>query len=228
MAERPRDGPAGRTLGHDSLRRAVRPRHHLPRRRPVDLEDCEALAAADVVVVGAPLDGGTSHRPGTRFGPQAIRQTDYLPHDGSRPHLALRVDALQDLRVARRRRRRDAAGGAGDVAARTLEEAVYAVASQGTIPLVLGGDHSIALAGRDRRGPAPRLRQGLDDPLRRARRHRRHRVRLALRPRPADAPADRVRCAARRPVPADGAARLLARTRRPWAGWPSRTCGPSR
>ena len=51
---------------------------------------------------------------------------------------------------------------------------------------------------RDRRGPAPRLRQGVDDPLRRPRRHRRHRVRLALRPRPADAPADRVaaRCAA--------------------------------
>ena len=90
---------------------------------------------------------------------------------------------------------------------------MYAVASQGAIPLVLGGDHSIALPGRDRRGPAPRLRPGLDDPLRRARRHRRHRVRLAVGPRPADAPADRVRRAARRPVPADGAARLLARAR---------------
>jgi len=65
----------------------------------VDLDDPTALAAADVVVVGAPFDGGTSHRPGTRFGPMAIRQTDYLPHDGSRPHLALRVDALQDVRV---------------------------------------------------------------------------------------------------------------------------------
>ena len=111
---------------------------------PVDLEDSEALAAADVVVVGAPFDGGTSHRPGTRFGPQAIRQTCYLPHDGSRPHLALRVDALQDIRVV----------DAGDVemppgeiekSLHALEEAVYAVASQGTIPLVLGGDHSIAL-----------------------------------------------------------------------------------
>jgi agmatinase len=110
----------------------------------VDFEDADALAAADVVVVGAPWDGGTSHRPGTRFGPQAIRQTDYLPHDGSRPHLALRVDALQDLRVL----------DAGDVemppgeqerSRQNLEEAVYAVASQGTIPLVLGGDHSITL-----------------------------------------------------------------------------------
>ena len=110
----------------------------------VDLEDSAALAAADVVVVGAPYDGGTSHRPGTRFGPQAIRQTCYLPHDGSRPHLALRVDALADLAVV----------DAGDVemppgeserSLAALEEAVYAVASQGAVPLVLGGDHSIAL-----------------------------------------------------------------------------------
>jgi agmatinase len=34
-----------------------------------------------------------------RFGPQAIRTADYLPHDASRPHLALRVDALRDLTV---------------------------------------------------------------------------------------------------------------------------------
>src|ERR1700752_949136 len=64
-----------------------------------DWEDPPTYADADVVVVGAPFDGGTSHRPGTRFGPTAIRQTDYLPQDGSRPHLALRVDALQDLAV---------------------------------------------------------------------------------------------------------------------------------
>src|SRR5256714_684554 len=50
---------------------------------------------ADVVVIGAPFDGGTSHRPGTRFGPSAIRQACYLPQDGSRPSLALRVDALR-------------------------------------------------------------------------------------------------------------------------------------
>ena len=64
-----------------------------------DLDEPDSFAEADVVVVGAPFDGGTSHRPGTRFGPMAIRQTCYLPHDGSRPHLALRVDALQDVRV---------------------------------------------------------------------------------------------------------------------------------
>src|ERR1044072_7947415 len=64
-----------------------------------DLGDPATFAGADVVVIGAPFDGGTSHRPGTRFGPQAIRSTDYLPHDGSRPSLALRTDGLRDLRV---------------------------------------------------------------------------------------------------------------------------------
>src|SRR6188472_1831091 len=110
----------------------------------VDLDDADALAAADVVIVGAPFDGGTSNRPGTRFGPMAIRQTDYLPQDGSRPHMALRVDALQDIRVV------DAgdvemAPGAIERALGALEDAVYAVASAGAVPLVLGGDHSIAL-----------------------------------------------------------------------------------
>src|SRR3990170_1942815 len=66
---------------------------------PCDLSDPDSLRDLDVVIVGAPFDGGTSHRPGTRFGPQAIRMTDYLPHDGSRPSLALRTDGLQDLRV---------------------------------------------------------------------------------------------------------------------------------
>src|SRR5699024_1494188 len=64
-----------------------------------DLADPASFTAADVVVLGAPFDGGTSHRPGTRFGPQAIRMTDYLPHDASRPSLALRTDGLRDLRV---------------------------------------------------------------------------------------------------------------------------------
>jgi len=108
------------------------------------LDEPATYADADVVIVGAPYDGGTSHRAGTRFGPMAIRQACYLAHDGSRPHLALRVDALQDITVV------DAgdvemAPGEADRALGALEEAVYAVASAGAIPLVLGGDHSIAL-----------------------------------------------------------------------------------
>lgn len=109
-----------------------------------DLSDPSSFEGADVVIVGAPYDGGTSHRPGTRFGPTAIRTTDYLAHDGSRPHLALRVDPLQDLRVL------DAGDvemppGESEKSLKALEEAVATIATFGAIPVVLGGDHSIAL-----------------------------------------------------------------------------------
>jgi len=107
-----------------------------------DLGEPSTFQGADVVVVGAPYDAGTSYRPGARFGPTTIRTTDYLSHDSSRPHLALRVDPLRELRVV----------DAGDVEmpgveARTpldrLEHAVRTVAEAGAVPVVLGGDHTI-------------------------------------------------------------------------------------
>jgi agmatinase len=109
-----------------------------------DLDDAETYAGADVVIVGAPFDGGTSHRPGARFGPSAIRQACYLPHDGSRPSLALRVDALQDLRVLDAG---DVETYSGDIegSLRAIEEAVARVSASGAIPIVLGGDHTVAL-----------------------------------------------------------------------------------
>ncbi|MDQ4037018.1 MAG: agmatinase [Actinomycetota bacterium] len=122
-----------------------------------DLDQLPPDGDVDVVIVGAPFDGGTSHRPGTRFGPMAIRMTDYLPHDGSRPSLALRTDALQELRVA----------DAGDVemppgdietALGALEAAVEKVTGAGAIPVILGGDHSIAYA--DAKGVANVLGYG--------------------------------------------------------------------
>jgi agmatinase len=109
-----------------------------------DLADQAAWAGTDIMIIGAPFDGGTSHRPGARFGPQAIRFTDYLPHDGSRPHLALGVDPLVELKVA----------DAGDVEMLSgdteqslgrLEEAVHQACRGGAIPVILGGDHTIAL-----------------------------------------------------------------------------------
>jgi agmatinase len=92
--------------------------------------------AADVVFLGAPFDAGASHRAGARFGPQAIRGTDYLPHDGSRPSLALGVDPLAELRVL----------DAGDVlmppgelekSIAALESAVETVARAEAIPVLL-------------------------------------------------------------------------------------------
>ena len=122
-----------------------------------DWADASTYAGADVVILGAPFDGGTSNRAGTRFGPQFIRQTCYLAQDGSRPSLALRVDGLQDLRVL----------DAGDVelfsgdaarSVRDLQEAVYTVTANGAIPLILGGDHTIAWP--DAAGVAQHLGQG--------------------------------------------------------------------
>ena len=109
-----------------------------------DLDDPASLEGADVVVVGAPFDGGTSNRPGARFGPSAIRGTDYLGHDGSRPSLALGVDALRDLHVVDVG---DVIMLAGEIepALERLERAVHTVAAAGAVPVVLGGDHTIAL-----------------------------------------------------------------------------------
>jgi agmatinase len=107
-----------------------------------DLSQPSTLDGADVVIIGAPYDAGTSYRAGARFGPKMIRTTDYLPHDSSRPHLALRVDPLQELRVV------DAgdiemASVEGKAPLDALENAVRVAAEAGAIPLVLGGDHTI-------------------------------------------------------------------------------------
>ena len=109
---------------------------------PCDIDDPESYAAASVVILGAPFDGGTSYRSGARFGPQAMRSTCYLAHDGRRPSLAMRTDGLLDLRVV----------DAGDVemfsgdaerSCRSLEAAVQTVAQVGAIPVILGGDHTV-------------------------------------------------------------------------------------
>ncbi|MEV0390413.1 agmatinase [Nonomuraea sp. NPDC050643] len=122
-----------------------------------DLTDPASYAGADVIIVGAPFDGGTSARPGTRFGPQAIRSTDYIGHNGSRPSLALRTDGLKDLTV---RDAGDVEMFSGDVvkSLADLRAAVATVVRAGAIPVILGGDHAIAYA--DARGVADVLGQG--------------------------------------------------------------------
>ena len=110
-----------------------------------DLDDPKSYEGADVIIVGAPIDSGTSHRSGAKFGPQAIRGGDYLPHDGSRPHLALRTDGLKDLKVLDAG---DLLMPGGDLVASlaVLREATEKISRAGIIPVVLGGDHSIASA----------------------------------------------------------------------------------
>jgi agmatinase len=108
----------------------------------IDLEDVAALTDADVVIVGAPFDGGTSYRAGARFGPSAIRGTDYLPHDGSRPSLAMRTDALKDIKVVDGGDVEMFSGDAATACA-ALETVIERISKAGAIPLVLGGDHTV-------------------------------------------------------------------------------------
>ncbi len=108
----------------------------VPARRFDDLGD------AEVVILGAPFDWGTTYRPGARFGPQAIREADYGAMDGYRPHITSGVDALGLLKVV----------DVGDVyvvpgqiemSIDRIAQAVGGVARAGKIPIVLGGDHTV-------------------------------------------------------------------------------------
>ncbi len=99
------------------------------------------LGDARVVILGAPIDWGTTHRPGARFGPKAIRETDYLPMDGYRPNLFTGIDPLGVLGVV------DLGDipGAGHAQEQIdhLRATMKRIGEAGVVPLVLGGDHSI-------------------------------------------------------------------------------------
>ncbi len=102
-------------------------------------EDPAELADVDVAVVGAPFDDLVSDRPGTRFGPRAIRAASCPPG----PHLEAGVDWSTVLRVVDYG---DAPIVPSDPAGShaTIEALVTEVAAAGVVPVVLGGDHSIA------------------------------------------------------------------------------------
>jgi len=100
-----------------------------------------SAAGLDAAFIGVPLDIGTSHRPGTRFGPRQIRAESSL----IRPYnMATRAAPFDTLQVA----------DVGDVAINTysLEKSVAIITdhydellAHDCIPLTLGGDHTIAL-----------------------------------------------------------------------------------
>jgi agmatinase len=95
---------------------------------------------ADYALVGAPLDATTSFRPGTRFGPREVRHAaggfeDFDHHTGR---------SFSDLAVHDH----------GDVHPRAdvdeyleyLRGTLADYAVEGTVPLVVGGEHTVALA----------------------------------------------------------------------------------
>jgi agmatinase len=100
------------------------------------------LGSGEVALVGAPFDWGTTHRPGARFGPKAIREGDYLSPDGERPHLTAGVDPLQALPVV------DVGdiglvAGYSELSIERIRAYVRAITETGAIPFVLGGDHTV-------------------------------------------------------------------------------------
>jgi agmatinase len=100
------------------------------------------LTGIDLAVTGVPFDQAVTHRPGTRFGPRAIREASSLqPFD---PPYGWGFDLLSDFAIA----------DCGDMPfdyARTADVPAAITAHIGTIldagagSLVLGGDHSITL-----------------------------------------------------------------------------------
>ena len=102
-------------------------------------QDPAELAGFDVAIVGAPTDDLVSDRPGARFGPRAIRAASCPPG----PHLESKVDAFEELKIVDFG---DAAVLPADAVRShaAIEQLVGQVLDAGLLPIVLGGDHSIA------------------------------------------------------------------------------------
>ena len=103
------------------------------------VEDVNLVGDAEVAIFGAPLDAGTTYRPGTRFGPQGIRRATNL---FGTYNFELGVDLREQLNLV----------DIGDVCAipgnleksfDQISKAMGHVVSNGVFPVVLGGDHSI-------------------------------------------------------------------------------------
>ena len=97
---------------------------------------------ADVSVIGVPFDTATSFRPGTRFGPAALREASLI----LKPYCpVVDVDILEHLTIADY-------GDCPTIPGYTAEsldkiqEHLFPFYKENTVPVVLGGDHSITLA----------------------------------------------------------------------------------
>ena len=106
------------------------------------LPEIRDVDKCDVAILGIPFDGGTSYRPGARFGPQAIRQASR--HLRTQYHPAYDKEPFLELQAA----------DAGDVACNpfSILEAIEQIQSATTDLLAnvsglisLGGDHTIAV-----------------------------------------------------------------------------------
>ena len=98
------------------------------------------FSEADVVLFGAPYDSTTSFRPGTRFGPAAMRAESF----GIETYSPYQDRDLEDVRV------HDAGDlelpfGAPDRALDMIEAKAAAILAAGKTPFLLGGEHLVTL-----------------------------------------------------------------------------------
>jgi agmatinase len=105
------------------------------------LPNVQDLENADAAIVGAPFDTGGTFRIGARFGPESIRSISHLlrrynPSLGVGIFDHLSVIDYGDVPVV---------PGYIDESYRRIAEGLEPIHRAGVVPIVLGGDHSIAL-----------------------------------------------------------------------------------
>lgn len=100
-----------------------------------------SFADASVVLFGAPYDSTTSFRPGTRFGPAALRSESfgietYSPYQNRDLETDVRVHDAGDLELP---------FGAPERALAMIEAQAAAILDAGKVPFLLGGEHLVTL-----------------------------------------------------------------------------------
>ncbi len=98
-------------------------------------------AGADAAVIGVPFDTAATFRPGARYGPAAIREMSLMIR---RWHPALQIDVFDTLSVIDGGDIDTVPGNAERTTAMIAEQLEPVIAAD-TVPVVLGGDHSIVL-----------------------------------------------------------------------------------
>jgi len=105
------------------------------------LPNSQDLENSDAAIVGAPFDTATTFRVGARFGPESIRSVSHLlrPYNPSQDvsifdHLSV-ID-YGDVPVV---------PGYIEESYRRIAEGLKPIHRAGVVPIVLGGDHSVAL-----------------------------------------------------------------------------------
>lgn len=99
------------------------------------------LTGVDIAVIGVPFDTGTSFRVGARFGPEAVRSGSTLlrPYNPN-----LEVDVFMNQSVVDYGDL-DVIPGDAERSVEQIAAGVREVVERGVRPIVLGGDHTIAL-----------------------------------------------------------------------------------